>query len=117
MKLAFAIIDYLIYDDLDDYDYDDLPFKVNDSMSEDDIHKKLEDYIKEHKIKKIYAETLDYNLEYGSEDILLIFSYDDKFYGFTYRYSEWEGIDYSACEEVKEYEPYKVTETKYRLKK
>ena len=115
MKLATAIIDYLIYGDIDNYD--DLPFEVNDSMSEDDIYKKLEDYIKEHRIEKIDAETLSYDLEYGSENILLIFSYDDKFYGFTYRYSEWDGIDYPAYDEIKEYEPYEVTETKYRLKK
>ena len=115
MKFPYSIISYVIYGDYD-WDLDDLPFEVNDEDDYKEIHKKFEEYCKEHKIGKVYEEVTYTDLEKSYQDVFIVFTFDGKYYGFEYSWSPYCGIEFDFDNNLSEYEPYEKTVTDYKLK-
>lgn len=63
MKFPYSIINYIIWEDYDWEELDDLPFEVDDKDNYDEVYKKFEEYCKEHKIEKVHEETTYTDLE------------------------------------------------------
>ena len=116
MKFPYSVLYYLICDDLNYENPEDLPFEVADIEDYDTISDSFDQYIKEHNIEVVETEVLDYDLEFGTERIYIVFRYDDTFYGFTYKYADYDGYEFPENEELTELEPAEKTVTYYKPK-
>ena len=116
MKFPYSIISYIIHEDYEWEDLDDLPFEIDDKDNYDEVYKKFKEYCKEHKIKKVYEKVVYTYLEKSYQKIFIIFTFDDKYYGFEYTWSPYRGIEFDDDNDLLEYEPYKKTITDFKLK-
>lgn len=114
MKFPYSIINYIIYEDYDWEELDDLPFEVDDKDNYDEVYKKFEEYCKEHKIKKVHEEVTYTNLEKSYQNVFAVFTFDGKYYGFEYFWSPYRSTEFDN--DLSEYEPYEKTITDYKLK-
>lgn len=116
MKFPYSIINYIMCEDYDWEELDDLPFEVGDKDSYDEVYEKFEEYCKEHKIEKVHEEATYTDLEKSYQKVFVIFSFDDKYYGFEYSWSPYCGTTFDDDNDLPEYEPYEKTIIDYKFK-
>lgn len=116
MKFPYSIINYIMYEDYDWEELDDLPFEVDDKDNYDEVYKKFEEYCKEHKIEKVHEEVTYTDLEKSYQNVFVVFTFDGKYYGFEYSWSPYCGTEFDDDNDLSEYEPYEKTVTDYKLK-
>ena len=114
MKFPYSIINYIVFQDYDWEELNDLPFEIDDKDNYDEVYKKFKEYCKEHKIKKVYEKVVYTYLEKSYQNIFVVFTFDGKYYGLEYSWSPYSGIEFDN--DLSEYEPYEKIITDFKLK-
>jgi hypothetical protein len=112
--LPWWLYDYIIYEELRDFEYNELPFEVDENEEYEEVYDKVIDYIEktlgyelmEQKLVRCDVEDRYYDTEY-------VIKLQDKYYRFKVRYDDWSGYDPTEDIDVKEVKPVEKTVTVY----
>jgi uncharacterized protein (DUF302 family) len=78
MKFPYSVLHYVISEDIDWDDLDELPFEAEENADYDEVCNKLDEYFREHGIEVVKQETTYCDLEKAYEKVEIIFSFDGK---------------------------------------
>ena len=117
MKFPYSVLHYVISEDIDWDDLDELPFEVDENADYDEVCQKLDEYFCEHAIETVKHDTVYCDLEKAYEKLDVVFTFDGKYYGFEYRYSPYNGYyDIPCDEDLPELIPVEVKTIVYKKK-
>ena len=108
------LFNFIIYEEVDDYDEDDLPFEVSDDESYEDICNRLEKYIEDEGIGILRKRLADCDAEEGWESTEFVIKWRDKYYMFTGVWNSWEGWE-NRTPEAYEVKPVEKTIIDYEI--
>lgn len=93
----------------------EVPFTIEDfyHVDYDKIPEYLENWVKEHQLKAIYSEVIEYDLEKSYEKIETVFSFEGKYYKTSYIISIYLDCFINGYPDCPEVFPHTVTVTKY----
>ena len=112
--LPWWLYDYVIYEEIRDFEYDELPFEVDENEEYDDVYNKLIDYIEQTLGYELMQQTLiRCDVEDRYYDTEYVIKLQDKYYRFEVRYDDWSGYDSTEDVDVQEVKPVEKTVTVY----
>lgn len=112
--LPWWLYDYIIYEELRDFEYNELPFEVDENEEYDDVYNKVIDYIEQTLGYELMQETLvRCDVEDRYCDTEYVIKLQDKYYRFEVRYDDWNGYDPTEDIDVQEVKPVEKTVTVY----
>lgn len=112
--LPWWLYDYIIYEELRGFEYNELPFEVDENEEYEKVYNKVIDYIEktlgyelmEQKLVRCDVEDRYCDTEY-------VIKLQDKYYRFEVRYDDWNGCDPTEDIDVQEVKPVEKTVTVY----
>lgn len=112
--LPWWLYDYVIYEELRDFEYSELPFEVDENEEYDDVYNKVIDYIEQTLGYELVQQTLvRCDVEDRYCDTEYVIKLKDKYYRFEVRYDDWNGYDPAEDVDVQEVKPVEKTVTVY----